>query len=372
MAWFYGTYACGHEGRENIIGPTKNREWIAERRFERDCPECYEKYKEEQKEKANAEALAKAQEMELPELIGTEKQVAWANTLRQKFIDECFEFIEKEEARLDSRSEGDSSEELKQKCEVIKGNINLYRETLAYILENMVKANWYIDERDVFVQRTLEKTHENVKKEKEAAKIREIEKSIEAEITIRPEEPRTETVAVIKINGNKVSVRFPERRESFKEIVKGLEYKWDYASWYRDLDIETEGTPIDRAAELGHKLLENNYIVRIADPEAREKAISGEYVEEQTHWIYRRAKGDYAEWFAIWWRGRSTRLYNAARKITRSAYDGPCVVAPPEHFEEVLAFATKYGFSLTKRAQEGVEKARLNKESALVVKKSEE
>lgn len=25
MAWYEGTYACGHEGRVNIIGPQKDR-----------------------------------------------------------------------------------------------------------------------------------------------------------------------------------------------------------------------------------------------------------------------------------------------------------------------------------------------------------
>jgi len=56
MAWYYGTYCCGHEGRTNIVGPTKNREWIKERHFEKLCSECYEKKILEDREKANAEA----------------------------------------------------------------------------------------------------------------------------------------------------------------------------------------------------------------------------------------------------------------------------------------------------------------------------
>lgn len=42
MAWYYGTYSCGHEGRVNIIGPTKDRQWKADRHFGHMCPECYE------------------------------------------------------------------------------------------------------------------------------------------------------------------------------------------------------------------------------------------------------------------------------------------------------------------------------------------
>lgn len=33
MAWYYGTFACGHEGRVNIIGPHKDRKWKKERAF---------------------------------------------------------------------------------------------------------------------------------------------------------------------------------------------------------------------------------------------------------------------------------------------------------------------------------------------------
>lgn len=43
MAWYHGTYSCGHEGRINLIGPTKDREWKKEREFSGLCPECYKK-----------------------------------------------------------------------------------------------------------------------------------------------------------------------------------------------------------------------------------------------------------------------------------------------------------------------------------------
>jgi len=56
MAWYYGTYACGHEGRENIIGPTKNRQWIADRKFEGLCYECYQAKLAADRETANKEA----------------------------------------------------------------------------------------------------------------------------------------------------------------------------------------------------------------------------------------------------------------------------------------------------------------------------
>lgn len=27
MAWYEGTFSCGHEGRVNIIGPNKDCQW---------------------------------------------------------------------------------------------------------------------------------------------------------------------------------------------------------------------------------------------------------------------------------------------------------------------------------------------------------
>ena len=87
MAWYYGTFSCGHEGRVNVIGPSKDRQWKVDRRFSGVCEDCYNKQLEAEREQKNREAEEKAKEMELPILEGTEKQIAWANTLRQKFID---------------------------------------------------------------------------------------------------------------------------------------------------------------------------------------------------------------------------------------------------------------------------------------------
>lgn len=99
MAWYYGAFSCGHEGRVNIIGPGKDREWKKERAFGELCPECYKKWLEEERKKANLEAAEKSSKMELPELTGTERQVAWANTLRVEVI----ESYEQQQGEFDKR-----------------------------------------------------------------------------------------------------------------------------------------------------------------------------------------------------------------------------------------------------------------------------
>lgn len=84
MAWYYRTYACGHEGRENVTGKTEERMQRLDDIFAGLCPECRKKQKDEEHAKANAEAEKKAAENNLPRLSGSEKQIAWANTIRMR------------------------------------------------------------------------------------------------------------------------------------------------------------------------------------------------------------------------------------------------------------------------------------------------
>ena len=78
------TYACGHEGRVDLFGKHSEREYKLEQ-FARDiCPECAAA----QRAKKDEEAIVAAKASGLPELEGSEKQVAWATRIRQNLITE--------------------------------------------------------------------------------------------------------------------------------------------------------------------------------------------------------------------------------------------------------------------------------------------
>lgn len=83
---FYGTYSCGHDGEIQIYGPTKDREWKAKYEFNRLCPECRELERQRQIEEKNKIAMDAAIQMGLPILTGTERQIAWATTIRYDHI----------------------------------------------------------------------------------------------------------------------------------------------------------------------------------------------------------------------------------------------------------------------------------------------
>ncbi|MFB6985598.1 hypothetical protein [Streptomyces sp. NPDC056304] len=78
MAKYWVTRACGHDERVDLTGPHKRREQVIERMEESDCGNCVET----QRQKENAANAAAAQAVGWPRLAGTERQVAWAETLR--------------------------------------------------------------------------------------------------------------------------------------------------------------------------------------------------------------------------------------------------------------------------------------------------
>lgn len=84
MAKYTVTHTCGHQHEYQLYGKHTERDrkiaWLEGQ----DCPAC--------KRAAEEEAAKAATEgMELPELEGSVKQVAWANTIRAQFIEEARE-----------------------------------------------------------------------------------------------------------------------------------------------------------------------------------------------------------------------------------------------------------------------------------------
>ena len=78
------TFSCGHEGRVDLFGKNSEREYKLEQFARNLCPECVAA----QRAKKEEEAIVAAKASGLPELDGSEKQVAWATRIRQNLITE--------------------------------------------------------------------------------------------------------------------------------------------------------------------------------------------------------------------------------------------------------------------------------------------
>ena len=80
MANYTITYACGHEGTVNLYGSYDERDrkiaWLETQ----DCPHC-------KKAQLKAKVDSITEEKNLPELSGSEKQIAWAKEIRALYVE---------------------------------------------------------------------------------------------------------------------------------------------------------------------------------------------------------------------------------------------------------------------------------------------
>jgi len=354
MAKYTVKYACGHEDTIQLYGSHKDREWRLAREEEKLCPDCYRKKVEEERKKQNEEAAKANQEAGLPALVGTEKQIAWAETIRK-------EIIEAIETKVFGRM---GQEKIKQRPDLYDN----YRKAFE-MLKKHTDASWWIDNNPPIMafdllysmlNRELN-AMEKAAKEPPAALI-EQEK---AEATVYPQNAVSNLVAEISIVGNTLMVKYPEYNEKFREIMRKHDFKWSHG-WSREIK-PINGTIQDRAVEIGNKLLAAGFPIRIYDKSLRERAIAGDYEPECHRWVLLREAGaEYVGWLSIKWDEYDDKLYRAAKRIAGARWSQGAMMAPVESYDEVLDFAKMYGFKISERAQVAINNAKAIKEKSLV------
>ena len=84
MAKYDIEYACGHEGEIQVFGPCDGRQAKADYEANRLCPDCYKTKVDSERAAESAKAAEFAKEAGLPGLHGSEKQIAWTESIRAK------------------------------------------------------------------------------------------------------------------------------------------------------------------------------------------------------------------------------------------------------------------------------------------------
>lgn len=102
MAKYDVTYSCGHEGTVSLYGKHVSRErkleWYADSAL---CPDCWEQKKQSEREFESARSTLLNLENGLVPLAGSEKQVAWAETIRARKVDRLLEILGELQRQLD-------------------------------------------------------------------------------------------------------------------------------------------------------------------------------------------------------------------------------------------------------------------------------
>lgn len=354
MAKYDVTFSCGHTETVNLIGKVADRLRTIEYWEEHGlCSECYKAEKQRQFEEQNRKAAEEARELGLPELAGTEKQVAWANTIRQDTIKILEDFLAKAKPGTEKEQE-------------------LVRTIWHRFLLKHTDAKWWIDNARYADIRTLNEWLSKEKKlyDEEQAVPEEIKKQAIEEMTLRPEKPVTTLVAEIRIKDDVVSAKYPEKNDAFREIVKNSGFTWADGQWQRKTNFRT-GSPLERAAELGVKLLAAGFPVRVFSDELQQKILASDYEPECKRWVTKHTKTGK---FLIDWE-RPDDFFDEAKKLPGARWErGVGMLVPKDAFREVLDFARQYQFRLSPGAQELVEEAQKAYEAAMVaeVKPKEE
>lgn len=183
------------------------------------------------------------------------------------------------------------------------------------------------------------------------------------QVLLRPENPHSESIARVSFDGGTLRVYYPERRDTFRKVVRRLRFGWHAPYWSRQIDKEA-ALP-QRAAELVRDLLAAGFCVK-APADIAHVAIGGKFEEEPRRTIGATSQR-YPGWFSLWW-AREEDCYRVAMKLPGAKWEGSFVVVPPENYEAVADFAAIHGFKMNKAALAIVAAAKEEREAAIVVR----
>ena len=106
MGKYTVNFACGHTATITLFGKIKDRD-AKVAYFERCglCPQCYKEAMIEKRDKERAERRAKAidnaTKNNLPELTGSQKQIDWALTIRDEYLNDFLNVLHNYTVKID-------------------------------------------------------------------------------------------------------------------------------------------------------------------------------------------------------------------------------------------------------------------------------
>lgn len=308
------------------------------------CDDCREKEREEEKAAANAKAAESAKGFDLPELTGSDKQVAWANTIRVKVFEQ-YSKVTESFTKFTPEKQNQCAEEFEKLNAVAN-----------YLFNSKTSAAFWIDNRDTLSIRTIVRDFEKeVSIVEEKSEVQEVI----ADYAVKPKNTTTDAVAEVKYSNSMLTVSFPSKNDALIKACKEIGMNWNSKDlvWERKLS-EMSGTT-DRIIEIGHKLLKAGIPVAIADKNIRNKAVKGEYEDECLLWVMNgpddklRISWNDGDW------------YEKSKRITGAKWSSEKrnMMVPVSSFKEIRDFVECNNFKVTTLAKEKMDEyeEKLNK-----------
>lgn len=345
-----------------------------------ECTDCYRarmaRERQERAEQHRAENEASAEKSEmigLPELEGTEKQKAWASTIRLEWIAWAERRInEAIEAADDYRDDPADSE----KVTALEADAEQYKATLEWAKHNIVTASYWIDNRNMpsmIWRLARSRAAEDTDEAREAAAKAEAEAKANAEqeaaekaerdanATIAPEGVENPVIATIRADGDTVTVS-SDKDEKLREIVKDCGMSWDKSRWTLKTRSIINESADNLAAYIGNRLLRAGFAIRIFDNDILDAAVEGT-AEPRAKRVLSR-KGDH---FRLEWEGKDDDIYSAGRKLKGAKYEDHGFSIPFSSWRMAFDLAELNGVAVSngaKTAAEEYQNAIVNKKKA--------
>jgi hypothetical protein len=354
MAKYEVKHSCGHTETIQLYGPHKNREWVISKEEEKLCSDCWQEHLKTKREKDFEKAKKENEKRELPDLIGTPKQIAWAETIRAEF----FRLADLTEKPRNEVSDNDLyfhiGEDLKSEYRVPKITEEQYAIMIAQDM-----ASFWIENRNlklIGLINSIENIRiKNLPENQEKAKIENmLKKEFEEEIIISPEKPVSKTIARITVVNNFIKVHFPERNDEFISTVKALGFSWSNPYWTREIGT-LNGTIEDRYVEICNKLLKKGFTILAFRADLKDKILKEEYNKEVTRWVKVVTSESRKGWFLFSFPKSGYNYYDKIKSIKGFEYYNHSILVSPENYEQVIDFAEKNGFGISEGAKKIVE-----------------
>lgn len=367
--------ACNTETMTFVAANRKEVERYADWKVENGalCDTCKEKQRQEDSRKAAEAAKGKG----LPTLHGTEKQVAWAESIRAELLAIADKLANA--TTLLQAGDMDSARAAYRDVPVtwqpngftFRGlditDAQVPEVVLAAcrLLAEQRDAGWWIDFRGTGFELLVREFSAQIMDVLNGAPSKQ---EVIEDVAIKPAAPISPVPVEVAIGKEMVFIAHPEKSAPLLDVIKPMGYWFDWEKRAHRLRVSvTTGSVEDRAAEAMHKLLAAGFIVVCQRQSVREKALSGSYDPVYPRWISFRAGGSMDGWLQVFCRdGLSLSADLTPLKPRKDYYRDHSWFVRPEHYAVLLDMAEVHGIRITDGAWRALKKAQAADEAALL------
>lgn len=368
--------ACHTETMTFVAQNRKEAERFADWKVESGavCDACTATQREEQSQQAAQQAADQG----LPTLRGTEKQVAWAETIRSDLLGIAAKLADAvtllqagdvDAARVAYRNvpvTWQPNDFSFRSLDLTEAQVSEAALAVCRILAEQQDAGWWIDFRGASFEQLVREFRDQIMDALNGAPGKH---EVMEDVAIKPDRTVSPVpVEVTVVSREMVSIAHPEKNNTLLNVIKPLGYRFDWSSRSHRLRVSvTMGSVEDRAAEAMHKLLEAGFIVVCQRQAVREKALSGHYEPVYPRWMNIRTRGRMEGWLQVFCRdGLSLSADLAPLKPRKDYYLDHGWFVRPEHYAILLDMAEVHGIRITDGASRALKKAQAADEAALL------